>query len=107
MEMPLRSPMFGFSALFLPPSSPGKAPASAGAPNWPAAATGVMPSLRKRRSWFLKAMTICLCWRKAEPSLSNVSSVPKPIAAAMTRSVLLGRIGSLTNGLSATYFSPL
>ena len=31
MEMPLTSPMFGFSALFLPPSSPGTAPARRGA----------------------------------------------------------------------------
>ena len=66
----------------------------------------MIPSLRNRLSWFLKAMTTCVYCRKAEPSLSNVSIVPKPIAAAITRSVLLGRTGSLTNGLSATYFRP-
>ena len=57
-------------------------------------------------SWFLNAMTTCLYCRNAAPSVSNVSIVPKPMAAAITRSVLLGRTGSLTNGLSATYFRP-
>ena len=35
-----------------------RTPAPSGAPNWPAAAIGAMPSLRNLWNWFLRAMTI-------------------------------------------------